>query len=115
MAHNDNNSAQLEMIVRSSAGLRVVPVCACLQAAAIAYGYLSPFWLEGPCKERFYGIETGVCTPRPERTARYMAGVRVVASVTRGLDDPRAWSATIGVEFEPVATLRMLLVARSWY
>lgn len=83
--------------------------------AAIAYGYLAPYWLEGPCKERFYGIQTGVCAPRPERTARYMAGVRVVATVTRGLDDPRAWSATIGVEFEPIATLRMLLVARSWY
>jgi hypothetical protein len=83
--------------------------------AAIAYGYVAPYWLEGPCKERFYGIETGVCAPRPERTTRYMAGVRVVASVTRALDDPHAWSATIGVEFEPVATLRMLLVARSWY
>ena len=83
--------------------------------AAIAYGYLAPYWLEGSCKERFYSIETGVCAPRPERTARYMAGVRVVASVTRGLDDPRMWSATIGIEFEPVATLRMLLVARSWY
>ncbi len=83
--------------------------------AAIAFGYLAPYWLEGPCKQRFYGIDTGVCAPRADRTARYMAGVRVVASVTRSFDDPRVWSATVGLEFEPVATLRMLLVARSWY
>jgi len=83
--------------------------------ASIAYGYLAPYWLEGPCKQRFYGIETGVCAPRPERTARYMAGVRVVATVTRGIEDPRAWSATLGLEFEPVATLRMLFALRSWY
>jgi hypothetical protein len=82
---------------------------------ALAYGYLAPYWLEGPCRMRFYEIHTGVCTPRPERTARYMAGVRVVATVTRALDDPREWSATIGVEFEPIGALRMMLIARSWY
>ncbi len=83
--------------------------------ASIAYGYLAPFHLEGACKERFYGIETGYCAPRPESTTRYMAGLRLVGTVTRAIDDPRAWSATIGIEFEPVAALRMLLVARSWY
>lgn len=83
--------------------------------ASIAYGYLAPFWLEGPCRMRFYGIYTGVCHERPERTARYMAGVRVVATVTRGLDSPRDWSATLGLEFEPVGALRMITIARSWY
>lgn len=83
--------------------------------ASIAYGYLAPFHLEGVCKERFYGIETGYCAARPESTTRYMAGLRLVGTVTRALDDPRSWSATIGVEFEPIAALRMLLVARSWY
>lgn len=83
--------------------------------ASIAYGYLAPFRLEGVCKERFFGIETGYCGERPESSTRYMAGLRLVATVTRALDDPRAWSATLGVEFEPVAALRMLLVARSWY
>lgn len=83
--------------------------------AAVAYGYLAPYWLEGPCRMRFYDIYTGVCAPRPERTTRYMAGVRVVATVTRAFDDPRDWSATIGVEFEPIGALRMMLIARSWY
>lgn len=83
--------------------------------ASIAYGYLAPFHLEGECKERFFGIVTGHCRDRPLAATRYMSSLRVVATVTRALDDPRAWSATIGFEFEPVAALRMLLVARSWY
>jgi hypothetical protein len=83
--------------------------------ASIAYGYVAPFWLEGPCRMRFYDIYTGVCSPRPERTARYMAGARLVATVTRELDDPRVWSATLGLEFEPIGALRMLTIARSWY
>ena len=83
--------------------------------AALAYGYVAPFWLEGECKVRFFEIRTGVCSPRDPRTARYMAGVRVVATVTRTIDDPRMWSATIGLEFEPLGALRMLLIARSWY
>jgi len=83
--------------------------------AALAYGYLAPYWLEGPCRMRFYDIDTGVCAPRPERTARYMAGVRVVGTVTRDLDDPRIWSATLGIELEPVGALRMMTIARSWY
>ncbi|HEY4179768.1 MAG TPA: hypothetical protein VGM90_23160 [Kofleriaceae bacterium] len=82
---------------------------------AIAYGYVAPYWLEGDCKVRFYGIETGVCKPRPERAARYMAGVRLVATVAQTIDDPHAWSATFGIELEPVGALRMLTVARSWY
>jgi hypothetical protein len=82
---------------------------------AIAYGYLAPYKLEGECKVRFYGVETGVCSPRPERATRYMAGVRLVATFTRGVDDPRAWSATFGIELEPLGALRMLTVARSMY
>ncbi|MDX2089435.1 MAG: hypothetical protein SFX73_16400 [Kofleriaceae bacterium] len=85
------------------------------ETAAITFGYLAPFWLEGRCEERFFGIRTGVCEDRPRRHTRYMAGVRVVGTVTRAIDDPRAWSATLGLEFEPAGALRMLLGLRSWY
>jgi hypothetical protein len=83
--------------------------------AAIAYGYLAPWKLEGPCRVRFFDIETGVCEPRPPRATRYMVGVRVVANVTRSLDDPREWSATLGLETEPLGALRAMLGLRSWY
>jgi len=83
--------------------------------ASVAYGYVAPYWLEGPCRMRFNGINTGVCSPRPERTARYMAGVRLVATATRAIDDPRTWTATLGIELEPVGALRMMTVVRSWY
>lgn len=85
------------------------------RTASIAYGYLAPFWLEGPCLKRFYDIYTGVCSPRPERLARYMAGLRVVATVTRDAQDSHDWSATVGLEFEPVAAIRMFTIARDWY
>lgn len=85
------------------------------ETAALAFGYLAPFWLEGRCEERFFGIRTGVCEDRPKRHTRYMAGVRLVGTFTREIDDPRMWSATIGLEFEPVGALRMLLGLRSWY
>ena len=44
-----------------------------------------------------------------------MIGVRVVVSATRSLDDPRDWSATVGLEAEPIGALRYLLSIRSWY
>jgi hypothetical protein len=66
---------------------------------AIAYGYLAPWNLWG----------------RWDGATRYMIGVRVVASVTRAVDDPREWTATAGLELEPVGALRYLLGRRSWY
>jgi hypothetical protein len=83
--------------------------------AMVAFGWLAPWWLEGPCANRFYDIYTGVCSPRSRRTARYMVGVRGVVTLTREIDDPRVWSATFGIEVEPLGALRMLLVRRSWY
>lgn len=80
---------------------------------SLAYGYVAPFWLEGPCRTRFFGIETGVCTPRPERTTRMMAGVRLVGTFTR--DESQQWSATVGIEFEPLGALRANFGIRSWY
>jgi hypothetical protein len=67
--------------------------------AAIAYGYLAPWRLWGPWNG----------------PTRYMIGVRLVASVTRSVDDPRDWSATAGLEFEPVGAVRYLLGVRDWY
>jgi hypothetical protein len=83
--------------------------------ASIAYGYLAPWKLEGPCAQRFFGIFTGVCEPRPKQATRYMAGVRLVGTITRAIDDPHVWSATLGIEFEPAGALRMFLVRRDWY
>lgn len=67
--------------------------------AQLAYGYLAPWNLFRP--------QTG--------TTRYMIGVRVVATYTRALDNPRDWSATIGLEAEPFGALRYLLGIRSLY
>jgi hypothetical protein len=63
---------------------------------AIAYGYLAPWNRWGPW----------------DGATRYMIGVRVVASVTRSVDDPREWTATAGLELEPVGALRSLLRIR---
>jgi hypothetical protein len=62
----------------------------------VAYGYLAP-WKQA----------------RPDN--RYMIGVRFIGTVTRTLADARAWTATIGLELEPVGALRYLLGIRSWY
>ena len=68
-------------------------------SAAIAYCYLAPWKLWGPW--------TG--------PTRYMIGVRFVATYTRAWENPRDWSATFGIEAEPVGALRYLLGIRSWY
>ncbi len=49
------------------------------------------------------------------RTSRYMIGVGLVANVTQNRLDPHDWSATVGLEFEPVGALRYVLGIRSWY
>lgn len=65
----------------------------------VAYGYLAPWNL-------FHA---------PKGDTRYMIGVRFVASYTRAIADPKDWTATIGIEAEPVGALRYLLGIRSWY
>jgi hypothetical protein len=67
--------------------------------ASVAYGYRCPWDLWGPW--------TG--------TTRYMIGVRFVATATRSIEDPDDFTATIGLETEPVGALRYLLGIRSWY
>lgn len=49
------------------------------------------------------------------RGSRYMIGVGIVATATRSRVDPDDWSATLGIELEPVGALRYLLGVRSWY
>jgi hypothetical protein len=52
--------------------------------------------------------------PRP-RNHRYMIGVGVVATATQSRLDRSDWSATIGLELEPIGAIRYLLGIRSWY
>jgi hypothetical protein len=33
----------------------------------------------------------------------------VIASMSRSLDDPRDWSATLGLEIEPIGAVRAVL------
>ena len=66
---------------------------------AFAYGYRCPWKLWGPY----------------DRTSRYMIGVRIVASVSRAVDDPKDWSGTLGIEFEPIGSLRYVGGIKSWY
>ncbi|NVB82779.1 MAG: hypothetical protein HOV81_30660 [Kofleriaceae bacterium] len=66
---------------------------------AFAFGYRCPWKLAGPYN----------------RTTRYMIGVRIVASATRSIDDPEDFSMSLGLEFEPVGSLRYVAGIRSWY
>jgi hypothetical protein len=66
---------------------------------AFAIGYRCPWKLWGPYN----------------RATRYMIGVRIVASATRSVADPDDWSMSLGLEFEPVGSLRYLAMIRSWY
>ena len=70
-----------------------------VRTGAIAYGYRAPWRLWGPWRG----------------TTKYMIGVRFVASVTQDNDQRDRWSATFGLETEPVGALRYLLGIRSWY
>jgi hypothetical protein len=52
-----------------------------------------------------YGY-VGTWSGRDDWTGRhYLVGVRLVASMTRSVDDARDWSATLGVELEPIAAV----------
>ncbi|HVV88586.1 MAG TPA: hypothetical protein VHE35_36330 [Kofleriaceae bacterium] len=70
-----------------------------LVTGAIAWGYRAPWDLFHP----------------PSGRSRYTIGVRVVATATRAVDDPGRWSATIGLETEPLGALRYLLGIKAWY
>jgi hypothetical protein len=67
--------------------------------AALGWGYRCPWKLMGPY----------------DRATRYEIGARVVLAATRAYSDPRDWTATLGLEVEPVGALRYLLGIRSWY
>jgi hypothetical protein len=41
--------------------------------------------------------------------ARHVVGARLVAAMNRSLDDPREWSATVGVEIEPIGVVHAVL------
>jgi hypothetical protein len=67
--------------------------------AALAWGYRCPWRLWGPYT----------------RGSRYEIGPRITLAVTRAYRDPADWSATLGLEVEPVGALRYLLGIKSWY
>jgi hypothetical protein len=43
------------------------------------------------------------------RWARHVVGARLVASVNRSLDDPHDWSATVGLEVEPIGAVHAVI------
>lgn len=67
--------------------------------ASLVFGYRCPWKLWGPYN----------------RTTRYMIGARLVATATRSVADPHDWSASFGIEFEPVGALRYVGAVKSWY
>ena len=67
--------------------------------AALAWGYRCPWKLWGPYS----------------RATRYEIGARIVLATTRAYTDPKDWSATLGLEVEPVGALRYLLGIKDWY
>jgi len=67
--------------------------------AAVAWGYRCPWRLWGPYT----------------RATRYEIGARIVLAATRAYRDPQDWSATLGLEIEPVGAVRYLLGIKSWY
>lgn len=66
---------------------------------ALAFGYRCPWRLWGPY----------------DHATRYMIGVRLVASATRAVADPDDWSMSVGLEFEPLGSLRYVGGIKSWY
>lgn len=67
--------------------------------AALAWGYRCPWKLWGPYSKR----------------TRYEIGPRITLMATRAYVDPKDWTATLGLEVEPVGALRYLLGIKSWY
>lgn len=70
-----------------------------VRSAQLGFAYRAPWDLFGP---------------RP-RASRYIIGAGIVATVTQSRTDPHDWSALVGLELEPLGTIRYLLGIRSWY
>lgn len=66
---------------------------------SIAWGYRCPWTMYSPAP-------TGT---------RYMIGGRVVATATRAVANPNDWSMSLGIEFEPIGTIRYVFGIRNWY
>lgn len=67
--------------------------------AQLAYGYRCPWKIWGPWNP----------------STRYMIGVRFVGTFTQSRADSGDWNASLGLEFEPLGSLRYLAGIRSWY
>jgi len=70
-----------------------------LLTAQLGLGYRAPWDLFG----------------KQPRNNRYIIGASLVATVTQSRFDPHDWSATVGLELEPLGALRYVLGVRSWY
>jgi len=66
--------------------------------ASLSWGYRCPWKLWSPYST----------------TSRYEIGARIVFDMTRAYDG-HDWSATLGIEFEPIGALRYVLGIESWY
>ncbi|HEY5949336.1 MAG TPA: hypothetical protein VIV40_27770 [Kofleriaceae bacterium] len=74
------------LVLRAGANTRVV-------TGALGFGYVGSW-------------------PRSDpwiRWARHVVGARVVVSVNRAIDEPQDWSATVGLEVEPIGAVHALL------
>lgn len=75
-----------ELVLRAGAGLHVI-------TGAIGVGYVGAWPRRDPWIH----------------SARHVVGGRLVVSTNRSTDDPRDWSATIGVEVDPTAIVHAVL------
>ncbi len=74
------------LVLRAGANDRIV-------TGALGFGYVGSF-------------------PRTDpwiRWARHVVGARVVVSVNRAIDEPHDWSATLGLEVEPIGAVHALI------
>jgi hypothetical protein len=74
------------LVLRAGANARVV-------TAALGFGYVGSFPRHDPWLP----------------WARHVVGARVVVSANRAIDDPHEWSATLGLEVEPIGAVHALL------
>lgn len=73
------------VVLRAGANARIV-------TGALGFGYVGSFPRSAPWI----------------RWARHVVGARVVVSVNRTIDEPRDWSATAGLEVEPIGAVHAL-------
>lgn len=74
------------LVLRGGANDRII-------TAALGFGYVGSFPRNDPWID----------------WARHVVGGRVVVSFDRAIDDPRQWSATLGLELEPIGVVHALL------